>query len=324
MRALRTGIALLAVCAGTLHAETLVLETKIPLGNVRGRIDHLAYDAGRQRLYVAELGNNSVGIVDLKNSRLVSTVKGFEQPQGIGYERSTDMVYVANAGDGSVRIHRGEDFAPLGQIPLGDDADNVRVDAGAQRVYVGYGEGALGVIDAASRQRLADIPLTGHPESFQLEPQGSRIFVNVPDSNEIAIVTRDGAREAARWPTGDLRGNFPLALDVAHSRALAIFRRPARLQGFELHSGQDLGGSDVCSDADDVFVDGKRGRAYVICGEGVVDTHDLAGNGYARIDRLATTSGTRTGLFIPELDRLAVAIRESRKDSAAIWIFRPQ
>jgi YVTN family beta-propeller protein len=291
---------------------------------VRGRIDHLAYDAARERLYVAELGSNAVGIVDLKTRRVVSSVKGFQEPQGIGYQRSTDTVFVANAGDGSVRLFRGEDFAPVADIPLGNDADNVRVDADAGRVYVGYGEGALAVVEAASRKRLADIPLQAHPESFQLEPGGSRIFVNVPDTNEIAVVSREGAVASTSWPTGTLRGNFPLALDPTYSRVLTIFRRPARLQAFDAHTGKVVGESAVCSDADDMFVDEKRSRAYVICGEGVVDTHDLSANGFARLGRVGTTEGSRTGLWIPENDRLAVAIRASSKESAAVWILRPQ
>jgi len=61
---------LLAVLAtsSAMAAESppLTLQTKIPLGDVRGRIDHLAIDHARQRLFVAEFGNNSLGVVDLK------------------------------------------------------------------------------------------------------------------------------------------------------------------------------------------------------------------------------------------------------------------
>src|SRR5689334_19446403 len=81
----------------------LVLEAKIPLGEVGGRIDHLAVDVPRQRLLVAELGNNTLGVVDLAARRTLRTIAGLSEPQGVGYEPTTDAVYVANAGDGSVR-----------------------------------------------------------------------------------------------------------------------------------------------------------------------------------------------------------------------------
>lgn len=303
-------------------AAPLTLEAKISLGEVAGRIDHLAFDPTRERLYVAELGNNSIGIVDLKARRVIRTVAGFDEPQGIAYEPTTDTLYVANGGDGSVRLFNGADFAPRGTIALGKDADNVRVDREARRVYVGYGDGALAVIDPATRKRIADIPLKGHPESFQLDPAGDRIFVNVPDAGHIAVVSRESKRSVTMWPTGSLRANYPLAIDTEQGRVISAFRHPAHLQTYDI-TGHALNGTDVCSDSDDVFVDKKRRRVYVICGQGVVDTLDSSSGSYMRIGRFTTSGGSRTGLFVPELDGLFVAIRGTRDNAAAIWILRP-
>ena len=116
VRKLLAGMLLVALApcafpAGAGDAPALHLEAKIPLGDISGRIDHLAYDAARSRLYVAELGNDSVGIVDLGSRQLIRTVKGFDEPQGVAYELSTDTVYVANGGDGSLRLFRGADHA---------------------------------------------------------------------------------------------------------------------------------------------------------------------------------------------------------------------
>jgi chromate transporter len=147
--------------AAAAQPTVLELESKISLGEIRGRIDHLAIDTRRQRLYVAELGNNSVGVIDLKESKTVRTLTGLRQPQGIAYVPSTDTVYVANAADGSVRLFRGADLVPAGELALDTDADNVRVDDAAHRVFVGYGDGALAVIDAATASKVADVALKG-------------------------------------------------------------------------------------------------------------------------------------------------------------------
>jgi YVTN family beta-propeller protein len=300
----------------------LTVEAEIPLGDVRGRIDHLAFDPTRGRLYVAELGNNTVGILDLKTRRVIRTAGGFAEPQGIAYEPSTDTVYVANGGDGSVAVFRAEDFAAVGRIALGDDADNVRVDRTGQRIYVGYGDGALAVIDPATRERIAEIPLKGHPESFQLDPTGTSIFVNVPDAGEIAVVGRDVRRQVASWPTDNLHANYPLARNK--SEVIIVFRRPPRLERFQMASGNKRAGIDACADSDDVFVDPDRHRVYVICGEGFVDTFDASDEEYMRIGRLQTSGGSRTGLYVQELDRLLVAIRASGKGPAAVWMLRPR
>jgi YVTN family beta-propeller protein len=299
----------------------LVLEAKIPLGEVNGRIDHLAIDLKRQRLFVAELGNNSLGVVDLAAGKVLRTIAGLSEPQGVAYVPFADNVYVANGGDGSVRVLRGEDLAPIGRIELGDDADNVRVDAQRSRVLVGYGKGALAVIDPASRIKTADIRLKGHPESFQIDETGTRVFVNVPDARQIEVV--DLTSEANRsLLTGDLRSNFPMAIDGNAHRVLVVFRSSPTLLAFSA-DGSVVAKIGTCGDADDVFLDARRHRVYVSCGEGVVDVFEQDQAGYRRIARVPTASGARTCLFVPELDRLFVAARASSSEPAAIWVFRP-
>ena len=118
-----------------------MFEAKIPLGQVSGRIDHLGIDAKRQRLFVAELGNNSVGVVDLAAGKVLRRIAGLSEPQGVAYVPFADSIFVANAGDGSVRVLRGEDLTPIGRIELGDDADNVRVDTRAQPSARGLWQG---------------------------------------------------------------------------------------------------------------------------------------------------------------------------------------
>jgi YVTN family beta-propeller protein len=315
----------------TLQSETLYardelgfeIEAKIPLGEISGRIDHLAYDPGRQRLYVAELGSNSVGIVDLKTRRLIRTAPGFDEPQGVAYEAFKDIVYVASSGDGSLRLFRGADFAPLGKISLGDDADNVRIESATHRVYVGYGNGAIAVVDATSRKRLADFPLEGHPESFQLEANGPRLFVNVPGAGMIQVASRDTGKVIASWPMENLRANYPMAMDEPNNHLLAVFRQPARLAAFDTRTGAAVGETEACGDADDVFIDPKRGRVYVVCGQGTVDTFVANGKAFARAARFETSQGSRTGLYLADIDRLVVAIRASGTEPASIWLLRP-
>jgi hypothetical protein len=300
----------------------LVLESKIPLGEVSGRIDHLGIDLKRQRLFVAELGNDSVGVVDLAAGKMLRTIPGMSEPQGVAYVPFADSVYVANGGDGSVRVLRGDDLAPIARIELGSDADNVRVDAQRNRVLVGYGKGALAVIDPVSRTKAADFLLEAHPEGFQIDETGTRAFVNLPDVRAIGVV--DLAQGKSRsLPTQDARSNFPMAIDGAAHRVLVVFRSPPILLALSSQDGQIAAKVETCKDADDVFVDAKRGRIYVSCGEGVVDVLELAGAGYRQLAHVPTVPGARTSLFVPELDRLLVAARANAGEPAAIWVFRP-
>ena len=224
-------------------AQPLVLEQKIPLGKVSGRIDHLAVDLARQRLFVAELGNDSLGVVDLAAGKVLRRIGGLAEPQGVAYDPASDTVFVADAGDGVVHRFTGAGLTPLDPIRLGDDADNVRLAPRNGQVVVGYGEGALALISAASGKLDAKIALPGHPESFQLERDGPRIFVNVPDAQGIVVVDRTTGRQVASWSIADAGANFPMALDEAAGRLLTVYRRPALLAVLDTRSGAPLGAS---------------------------------------------------------------------------------
>ena len=311
-----------AAAAAAGPASPLALEAKIPLGTVSGRIDHLAIDLERRRLFVAELGNDTLGVVDLAAGRMLRTISGFKEPQGVGYEPSTDTVYVANAGNGAVDVLRGADFAPLGRIALGSDADNVRVDARRRRVLVGYGDGGLAIIDPTSRTKTGDIRLPAHPESFAPIADGTQAAVNLPDAHQIALA--DLASGSLRSiPTGALGANFPMAADADARRVLVAFRSPPMLAAYAIPEGRLVARLPICADADDVFVDGKRHRIYVSCGAGVVDVLQPTADGYTRLAQVSTASGARTSLFVPELDRLYVALRAGWGEPPAIWVFRP-
>jgi hypothetical protein len=301
----------------------LVLEQKIPLGKVSGRIDHLAVDPERHRLFVAELGNNSVAIVDLNAGRLVRNLGGFKRPQGVAYVKSTDTLYVSNAGDGSVQLFQGPDLVAAGRIELGDDADNIRLDQNGDKVFVGYGRGALAVIDPLRRAKVADIPLPAHPESFQLTGSGEQIFVNLPEVRQIAAVDAHEGKMRVAWAINDAHDNFAMAIDENRQRVLVMFRNPARLEAFAISDGSLLAKADACGDADDLFVDATRQRVYVSCGEGFVDVFEWHGGKYLRTEHIPTAAGARTSLFVPELDRLFLAVRATWTEPAAIWVFRP-
>ena len=320
-----TAINLIACSVGAATAEPpLILERTIPLENVSGRIDHMAIDRVGRRLFIAELGNDSVDVIDLRAGKVLHRINGLKEPQGIGYLADQDVVVIANGGDGSVRFFHAEDLSPLGTIALGNDADNVRIDPSSGHVLVGYGNGGLAIIDPATQSMLKDIKLAGHPESFQLAPKTGRAFANVPDAQQVAVVDLKAGKQVAAWKTPGLAANFPMALDSTGRRLAIVFRSPAKLALLDPATGAVTESLDTCGDADDVFFDGKRNRIYVSCGDGAIDVVQGSPEGFELSGRVPTASGARTSLFVPELDRFFVAVRAGSNGSgAAILVFRP-
>ena len=114
-----------------------------------------------------------------------------------------------------------------------------------------------------------------------------------------------------------------MATDGDEHRVLVVFRNPPTLMALSSQDEHVVTKVETCGDADDVFVDRKRHRVYVSGGEGVVDVLEANEAGYRRLARLPTVPGARTSLFVPDLDRLFVAVRAAANEPAAIWVFRP-
>ena len=305
-------------------AAPLRLESRIELPGVNGRIDHLSVDIKSKRLFVAALGNHTLEVLDLNASRVVKSIPELAEPQGVLYDPATNKLFVACAGDGSTRIFDARSYQLLTTAHFSADADNLRYEPENRRVIVGYGEGALGMLDEKGN-KAAEIRLDAHPESFQLESKGPRIFVNVPDRKEIEVADRRKGTVVARWPVTRAQKNFPMALDEAHGLLFTGCRAPARLLVLNLSDGKVIAEPPIVGDTDDLFYDSARQRVYVIGGEGFIDTlRQVDAGHYERIDRTKTAPGARTGLFVPAFNRLYVAVPHRGAQHAEVLVYETQ
>src|SRR5213594_1564535 len=305
--------------------EPLILVRSIDLPRVEGRIDHLAFDAAGQRLFVAALGNNTVEVLDLKSRQHIKSVPGFREPQGIVVLPDAKLVAIANGQGEGVQFIGASDFHPVRAVKLGDDSDNVRYDLAAKRLFVGFGGGALAAVNAAECKVLGEAKLSGHPESVQLARSGSRAFVNVPTADQIAVVDRTAMQVIATWPVVGAKSNFPMALDEANHRMFVGCRRPAKVLVYDTVTGKESGSFDIVGDTDDLFYDAARKRLYVSGGEGYVDVfQEQDARRFTRIAHIATAAGARTSLFVAEQARLYLAVPHRGNQKAEIRIYEPR
>ena len=130
-------------------------------------------------------------------------------------------------------------------------------------------------------------------------------------------------RQVSTLETAGASSNFAMAVEPDEHRLFVVFRSPAKLMVFATPTGKPEGSVDTCRDADDVFVDSRRRRLYVSCGEGVIDVLARTSSGYERIGRIPTVAGARTSLFVAASDRFYLAVRATASEPAAIWVFRP-
>lgn len=300
----------------------LKLVANIPMPEVRGRIDHLSVDVKGGRLFVSALGNDTVEVLDLASGKDIHSITGMQEPQGVFYAPESNRIFIANGGDGSVHILDGSSYQPLSIVQYSSDADDIRYDAVHKQVYVGYGSGGLGVLDAMTGKELGTVRLRGHPEAFEVTDGGARIYVNVPTENVIAVADWNRRSVILRWPMANYRDNFPMAFDKLEHRLFVVCRRPAELLVLDAKSGKVITHIAVAGDADDVYYDAARRRIYVSGGQGFISVvKEVDYDRYLLVTSVPTASGARTSLFVPALDRLYLAIPRRGSAIAEIGVY---
>lgn len=320
---------------GVAAAQQPALTPKAPmmLTKVEGRMDHLGVDVKGQRLFATAFDNHTLEVIDLKTARQAHTIPNLDEPQGAYYDAATNRLFVACGGDGTVKIFDGTTFQLLQSVTLDLDADNVRYDARGKHIVVGYGGekflagkvtrpgggGALAILDLMGK-KIAEIPMDAHPESFQLEKSGTRVFVNVPDRQEVEVADLVKGTLLERWKV-TCTTNFPMALDEAHHRLFVGCRIPARLAVFNTESGKIVADPAIVEHTDDLFFDATKGRIYIL-GEGFIEAwQEKDPDHYERIGRYATPADARTGLFVPDLGELFETIPHHGQQGAEILVY---
>jgi DNA-binding beta-propeller fold protein YncE len=314
-------IAVASSCLAVAEAGDAGIQLKqaIPLLGVEGRIDHFDFDAVRERLFLCALGNNTVEVIDLNKGERVHTISGLGAPQGVAFVPELNRLLVANDKGGVCNIYDANSFQLIGKVDFADDADNVRYDSASKRIYVGFGSGGIGIINAVDGKQAGSVKLAAHPEAFELEKQGHRIFVNVPTARHVAVIDRGKGEVIATWKTDGAFGNFPMALDEANHRLFVGCRLPSKLVVLDTASGKTVTSVGISGDPDDIFYDSKRHRAYVICGAGEIDIIDQTdANTYKTLAKINTADGARSGLFVSERDALFVAVPHRGSQQAEI------
>ena len=271
----------------------LTLRSRIALPGVYGRMDHYGWDGKRGILFVTALGNNTVEIVD--QWKRVASITGLEHPQASQYLPGFDRLAVSSQS-GKLRFYEAASYTLIKTLDFGADADtdNLRYDPAAKLLYVGYGEGsrgALSAVDAATVERVQDYPLGSHPESFQLERDGPRIFVNLPDQEVIAVIDRDTGR-VTKWPVAGDKNSHTLAFDEAGHRLFTAALQPGQLTVIDSDRGNVVAKLPCVLGVDDLWYDAAHKRIYAT-GAGAIDVFQQRdADSYAALAQITVGPGS--------------------------------
>jgi hypothetical protein len=297
----------------------------IPLhGRPDRKLDHMAFDARRDRLFVANLANRTLDVVDLKAGKVLKEVPDQRGIQGVAYAPDLDRVFVGLGVGGHCNAFDGETYKLLGSVKLGTDVDNVRYDPRGKRLYAAHLEKSLTVLDGRTLEVVTDLRLPGFPEAFWLEKGRRRLYANVPSLNQVLVLDADKNEVIDRYQLKRAGANYSLALDEGNRRLFVGCRKEPMVVVLDLDSGKEITGVTIPGDIDDLFYDAQRKRLYASCGEGFLAViRQTDADRYELAAKLPTAKLARTCFFDPATGRLFLAVpRQEGKEGPELWVYR--
>ena len=307
-------------------AAELELVQTIPLKGKPGGLDHVAIDAKRDRLLVANKANNTLDVVDLKAGSLMKQVPNQTGIQGIAYAADLDRVIVGLGSNGMCNILDGASYKVVKPIKFADDSDNVRYYAKTQMVYVAHAEKALGVINVGAKTPAlkADIKLPASAEGFEMEMNRPRLYLATPAPCQLVVIDTDKNTVVSTYPIKTANGAHPLALDEANHRVYLGCHKEPMVVIVDSETGKELGGAAIPGGVDDLFFDAGRKKLYASCSDGFIAVLKVVDADHIEVvEKIETAKGAKTCLQVPETGKLYLAVpRQEGKDGPEIRVYQ--
>jgi DNA-binding beta-propeller fold protein YncE len=299
----------------------------IALKGPAGGLDHLAVDAKRGRLFVANTSNGSLDIVDLKAGKLLSQVPGQGRIRGVHYAPEVDRIFVGNGTGGVCNTFDGESYDLLKSVALGDDADNVRYNPRTHRIYVVHADKELSVIDAKGYTLRSPIALPADLGAFKLEANRPRMYINAKSEGVVVVIDSESDRIISRFDVAPAGGNAAVAIDEPNHRLFIGCRKNPSLLVMDSDTGKIVASVSIPGDVDDLSFDAQRGRIYASCGEGAIAVvRQVDADRYESLGTIATVKRARTSIFNPETGQLYLAVpriaERADQEQPEVWVYR--
>ncbi|WP_353072406.1 hypothetical protein [Tunturiibacter gelidiferens] len=318
------------------QAPAMKLVQTIELPGYTGDFDHFAVDEQRGRLLLAAEDHATLEVFDLKTGRHLKTVKGFDAPHSILVRPAASTIIVTDSGKTMTKVLDAETYAIKGTIKLTEGADSAAYDPETNIYYIVTGgkdvdmkTANVEAVNPDTGQRLGGVTFKdNHVEAIALEKNGNRIFVNLTQTNKMAVVDRKTMKEIAEWPVPPAQQNAMVALDEAQHRLYVVCR--ADLSGapagkvvvMNSDDGKVVSTQDAPTRVDQVIYDIVMHRLYVPGGQGYTEIYDTSdANNLKSVAKVSTAPGAKTGILLPGKNLVLAASPGETKAVAKVMYF---
>jgi hypothetical protein len=318
---------LAVACVPAQQTSPLLLQRTIALPAGTAKFDHFAIDLEANRLFIAATGNHSIEVLDLNTGKVSETLTGLGKPHGLAWLADSHTLYASDGTQSDLKIFAGSPLRQVKSIKLSEDADDMVYDSAGHRLYVGHGGGEsapaqVAVVDTTSQTLMKNLPVATHPESLEIDNATRRIFVNVADAAEVALIDGKDSSPAGSWKLSSAKDNVPLAFDHEHNVLFVACRAPARLLVLDGSSGSELADLPAAAGADDLFYDAELHRVYLVAGAGEVDVYEIhPDKSVQALGSTTTSAGSKTGLFVAAQHALYVGSVANAGKEAEVLVY---
>jgi DNA-binding beta-propeller fold protein YncE len=314
--ALAWGLATATTPALAADGAALQASGRTELPQYTGDFDHFAADVKGNRLFLAAEDHSTLEVFELSTGKHLKTVAGFDTPHNVLYLPDRNRIVVIDSGAGMSKMVDATTYKIIESIKLAPGADSMAYDPQGQVMYVVTGgkngklaTSYLSKVNPRTGKHLGDLSFdTEKVEAMAIEKRGPNMYVNVTGKNYVAVINKSRFEVVGTWPITGAEMNAPMALDEDNHRLFIVTRKPFKLMVLDTTSGKTIATFDAPNRTNEIMFDRASRRIY-LAGDDFMSVFQQKGaDRYEELEHVATATGAKTAILVPEIKRVFVAL----------------
>jgi DNA-binding beta-propeller fold protein YncE len=281
---------------------------EIPIGG-DGGWDYLSLDSAAQRFYVSHA--SKIVVIDLAKDTVVGEITNTPGVHGIAIAPELGLGVTSNGRENKAGIVNLKTFQTLAKLDTAEGPDSMIYNSAQKEAYLFCGRAQVAtVVDVKSQKVAATIPLGGRPEFAQADPEANRIYDNLENKSEVAVIDGKTHTIVTNWPTAPGEGPSGMAIDVAHHKIFLGCGGSKTMEMMDATSGKVLASVPIGDGVDANAFDPETQLAFASCGDGTTTIAKEDGDKLTVVQTLATHRGARTMALDPATHKIYLAAAE--------------
>ena len=235
----------------------------------QGSWDYFTVDSSTHRLFVPRSTHTMV--IDAESGKVLGDIPGQKGAHGVALVPSVNRGFISDGGgDGAVVIFDLKSYAVLGTLVAQPDTDGIIFDPSSGQVVFVSGDGGTLMtlkpdVNPAGGKIDEPITLGGKPEFLASDGAG-KVYVNLVDKNEVAVVDIKARKVIARRPVAPGGSPVGMTIDTKKHRLFVGCRKPQKVIVLSTDDGKVLADLPIGAGVDATKMD--NGQAFASCRDG--------------------------------------------------------